>query len=50
MTAADLRERISMKRTDDDICPLHIAAIFGHADAVRSLLVCAVSLIVMNNF
>ena len=34
----DVGKAISVQRTDDEVTPLHIAAAFGHADAVRALL------------
>jgi len=40
LSIGEVSKKISIQRTDDELSPLHIAAIFGHADAVRSLLVC----------
>jgi len=39
-----LSREISVGRPDDDCTPLHVAALFGHADVVRSLLHAGASL------
>lgn len=39
-----LSKEISVGRPDDDCTPLHVAALFGHADVVRSLLHAGASL------
>lgn len=39
LSALDVSKLISVKRMDDDVSALHVAAVFGHSDAVRSLLV-----------
>lgn len=30
---------VSLRRTEDDLSPLHVASLKGHADVVRALLV-----------
>lgn len=38
-TALDIAKILSSRRPDDDLTPLHIASLYGHADVIRSLLV-----------
>lgn len=38
-TLKDTAEIVSTRRVEDDMTPLHIASVHGHADVIRSLLV-----------
>jgi hypothetical protein len=38
-TLKDTAEIVSTRRAEDDMTPLHIASVHGHADVIRSLLV-----------
>ena len=40
LSPSDVARCLSVRRMEDDVSPLHVAAVFGHSDAVRSLLVC----------
>lgn len=38
-TDRDISAIVSTRRQTDDLSPLHIAAIYGHSDVIRTLLV-----------